>query len=61
MIGLAEKIEGVLSELRNEARLEGMSKERRNIVNKLLEKHSADDVCKMLDIEISELTAILEG
>ena len=57
MIGLAEKIEGVLSELRNEARLEA----KRNIVNKLLEKHSADDVCKMLDIEISELTAILEG
>ena len=57
MIGLAEKIEGVLSELRNEARLEA----KRNIVNKLLEKHSPDEVCKMLDIEISELTAILEG
>ena len=52
MIGLAEKIEGIISELRNEGRM--------NVINKLLEKYSADDVCKMLDIEKSELTAMIK-
>ena len=52
MIGLAEKIEGIISELRNEGRM--------NVINKLLEKYSTDEVCKMLDIEKSELTAMIK-
>ena len=56
MIGLTEKIEGIISQLRNE----GKKEEKRDIINKLLKKYSPEEVCQILEIEKTTLTTILK-
>ena len=61
---LAEKINGVISELKNAARAEGekdgIKKGRKDIINRLLEKFTSDDVSEMLEIEKTALLNMLE-
>ncbi len=60
MIGLTEKINGVISELKNAARAEGEKNGRKDIINRLLEKFTSDDVSEMLEIEKTALLNMLE-
>ena len=68
MIGLAEKIEGVIAQIRNEGerkgkiegRIEGKREGEKNIIKKLLKKYSPEEVCTILNIEKTTLTNILK-
>ena len=64
MIGLAEKIEGIISDIKNAARKDGEKKGRkegkRDIINRLLEKYTEDEVSKLLDMKKVTLFTILQ-
>ena len=56
MIGLAEKIEGIISDIENAARKDG----RKDIINRLLEKYTEDEVSKLLGMKKVTLFTILQ-
>ena len=68
MIGLAEKIEGIISDIENAARKdgekkgrkEGEKKGRKDIINRLLEKYTEDEVSKLLGMKKVTLFTILQ-
>ena len=60
MIGLTEKIEGIISDIENAARKEGEKKGRKDIINRLLKKYTEDEVSKLLDMEKATLINILQ-
>ena len=68
MIGLAEKIEGIISEIKDNARKDGEKKGRKDgekkgrkdIINRLLKKYTEDEVSKLLDMEKATLINILQ-
>ncbi len=59
MIGLSEKIEGVISEIENNAREDGEKKGERKIIKKLLKTFTEDEVSKILDIEKTTLLTLI--
>ena len=73
MIGLTEKINGVISELKNAARAEGekdgikkgrkdgIEKGRKDIIKILLKKYTEEEVSKLLDINKSTIINILQN
>ena len=64
MIGLTEKIEGIISQIRNEGKEEweneGKKEGEKNIITKLLKKYSLDEVSQILEIEKTTLQDILK-
>lgn len=56
MIGLAEKIEGIISQIRNEARTDG----EKNIINRLLKNTSIDEIARLLGTNKMEVLNILQ-
>ena len=59
MIGLSEKIEGVISEIENNAREDREKKGERKIIKKLLKTFTEDEVSKILDIEKTTLLTLI--
>lgn len=59
MIGLSEKIDGVISEIENNAREDGEKKGERKIIKKLLKTFTEDEVSKILDIEKTTLLTLI--
>ena len=60
MIGLAEKIEGILSEIKNKSEKDGIKKGKREIIQKLLNIFTEDEVSNLLGIEKATLLNILQ-
>lgn len=56
MIGLAEKIEGIIAQIRNEAR----NDEKKNIINRLRENISIDEIARLLGTNKMEILNILQ-
>ncbi len=75
MINMAEAYQGVISEIKNEARIEGRIEGRndglnegrnqgrdegkKSIITRLLKKHSVDEVAELLEMKSSEILSII--
>ena len=55
MINMAEAYQGVIAEIRNEARNE----EKKSIISRLLKKYSVDEVAELLEMKSSEILNII--
>ena len=55
MINMAEAYQGVIAEIRNEARNE----EKKSIISRLLKKYSVDEVAELLEMKSSEILSII--
>ncbi len=60
MIGLAEKIQGIISEMKDKARNEGRNEERTDIIKRLIENFSSDDDSDKIIINKATLLNMLQ-
>ena len=61
MINMAEAYQGVISEIRNEGRKEGINEGRKCIITRLLKKLSVDEVAEILEMKPSEIEDMLNN
>ena len=57
---MTEKIQGIISEMKDKARNEGRNEERKSIIKKLLKKYSPEEVSKILDMDKTTLQNIIQ-
>ncbi len=61
MINMAEKVQGIIAQIKNEGRSEGRSEGKREIIARLLKNHGIDEVAGLLGMKTSEILKIVSG
>ena len=56
---MAEAYQGVIAEIKNEARIEGRNEGKKSIISRLLKKYSVDEVADILEMKSSEIEDML--
>ena len=57
MINMAEKVQGIIAQIKNEGRSEG----RREIISRLLKNHGIEEVAMLLGMKTSEILKMVDG
>ena len=57
---MTEKIQGIISEMKDKGRKKGRNEERKSIIKKLLKKYSPEEVSKILDMDKTTLQNIIQ-
>ena len=58
---MAEKVQGIIAQIKNEGRSEGRSEGRREIISRLLKNHGIEEVARLLGMKTSEILKIVNG
>ena len=61
MINMAEKVQGIIAQIKNEGRSEGRSEGRREIISMLLKNHGIEEVAMLLGMKTSEILKMVDG
>ena len=65
MIDMAEKVQGIIAQIKNEGInqgiSQGISQGEGNIIRRLLEKYSVEEVSVILEMKVSEILEIVDG
>ena len=61
MINMAEKVQGIIAQIKNEGRNEGRSEGRREIISRLLKNHGIEEVAMLLGMKTSEILKMVDG
>ena len=57
MINMAEKVQGIIAQIKNEGRSEG----RQEIISRLLKNHGIEEVARLLGMKTSEILKMVDG
>ena len=57
MINMAEKVQGIIAQIKNEGRSEG----RQEIISRLLKNHGIEEVAMLLGMKTSEILKMVDG
>ena len=58
---MAEKVQGIIAQIKNEGRNEGRSEGRREIISRLLKNHGIEEVAMLLGMKTSEILKMVDG
>ena len=58
---MAEKVQGIIAQIKNEGINQGISQGEGNIIRRLLEKYSVEEVSVILEMKVSEILEIVDG
>ena len=62
MINMAEKVQGIIAQIKNEGRRnEGRSEGRQEIISGLLKNHGIEEVARLLGMKTSEILKMVDG
>ena len=65
MINMAEKVQGIIAQIKNEGRSEGRnegrSEGRQEIISGLLKNHGIEEVARLLGMKTSEILKMVDG